>query len=76
VDHEDVRLHRDERDRREVALRVVGEALVELGVEREADVAEEQGVTVGRRFRDDLGAERAAGAAAAIRPANLLLETN
>jgi hypothetical protein len=48
-DH-DVRLIHDERDRSEIAQRIVRELRVERRIEREADVPEQERVTVGADF--------------------------
>ncbi|MHC2720714.1 hypothetical protein ACVMGE_003201 [Bradyrhizobium diazoefficiens] len=57
------RRHRDGRDRQEILLPVIGIALVDLGREQHRAVgADEQRIAVGRRFRESLARDHAAGA--------------
>ena len=63
IDHQDVGLRADQADRDEILLGVVVQLLVERGVGGEdAVVAHQQRVAVGRRARDLLGGDVAAGA--------------
>ncbi len=66
VDDEDLRNHRGEAHRHEIALDVERQLLVELRVDRVRRQREQDRVAVGRRFRDDVGAEIAGGAAAVV----------
>ncbi|MEH2615466.1 hypothetical protein V1285_000412 [Bradyrhizobium sp. AZCC 1620] len=57
------RRHRDRGDRDEIPLPIVGLALCDLGREQHRAVgADEQGVAVGRHFRERLAGNQAAGA--------------
>src|SRR5690606_18385356 len=64
--HEHQRIRGNERDRREIALRIVRELGIDGGRSGERRGVEQQGMAVGRRFRDDGGADRAAGAGAVV----------
>ena len=60
--------HRDRhRHRREVAIEIVRQLVVKIRIEREHRAAREiKGVAVGRRLRDVLGSEDAAGAGTVV----------
>ena len=63
IDHQDIGLRADQRDRHEILLRAVGELFVQALVGGEdAVVAHQQRVAVGRRMGDRIGRDIAAGA--------------
>ena len=67
VDDEHVRRDRDQRDRREVLDRVVRHLRVEAGVDRvRRQRSHQDRVAVGRRFRNEIGADVAARAGAVV----------
>jgi hypothetical protein len=58
IDHENGQESRRQRDRRKILLRIVGELLVKRRIGRKGrDVAQQDGVAVGRRLGDELGAD-------------------
>ena len=68
MNHQHVLAGGDQRDGREVAQRIVGQARVQgLGDRERADVAEEQRVAVGVAFRHDFAGYGAARARAGCR---------
>jgi len=64
--HQQRRLVRHQRDRREVAQRVVGQRLVQRRIGGMADVHHEQRVAVGRGLRHQVAADDTARAAAVL----------
>jgi len=64
--HHDVRLQANERYRREVADRIVGERRIEKAVDRLTDGTEQHRVAVGFGLRDGCGADVGAAATAAL----------
>src|SRR5690349_7679981 len=63
---QDARCRADLRDGRDVAARIVRQALVEPRSGRDRDVVEEKRIAVARRLRDDVRAERTTGARAVV----------
>ena len=67
VDHHDVGIGGGHRDGREILQRIVGQFLVDPGIDRDRPgLAEQQRVAVGIGFSDEIGTDDRAGAAAVL----------